>query len=70
MSTINADSQLGVARSVSALRARVEAWRAEGQTVGFAPTMGALHDGHLSLVKKSRMIADKTVASIFVNPKQ
>lgn len=64
------DSQMGVARSLKALRARVDAWRSAGHSVGFAPTMGALHDGHLSLVRLSNALADRTIVSIFVNPKQ
>ncbi len=70
MSTRNADSRFGVARTISALRARVDAWRADGQSVAFVPTMGALHAGHISLVAKARAVADRTVASIFVNPAQ
>lgn len=64
------DSQMGVARTVKALRARVDAWRSAGLTVGLVPTMGALHDGHLSLIRKSNQYAQRTVASIFVNPAQ
>ena len=38
--------------------------------LGFVPTMGSLHSGHISLIKKSKLICDKTLVSIYVNPKQ
>ena len=57
-------------RTVADLRARVLAWRAEVQTVALTPTMGALHEGHLSLVTLGKAHADRVVASIFVNPTQ
>ncbi|MEO6968413.1 MAG: pantoate--beta-alanine ligase [Rhodanobacteraceae bacterium] len=53
-----------------ALRAVVRAWRSEGQTIGFVPTMGNLHAGHYSLVDLARKYADHVVASVFVNPTQ
>lgn len=55
---------------VAALRARVAAWRAAGLRVGFLPTMGNLHAGHLALVDLARRHADRVVASVFVNPTQ
>lgn len=52
------------------VRRRVEAWRCAGRTVGFVPTMGALHDGHLSLVRAAGDACDAVVVSVFVNPLQ
>ena len=59
-----------IIRTVKTLRATVQKWRDAGDRVALVPTMGALHDGHLSLVTLGRRKATRTVVSIFINPTQ
>src|SRR5437879_3437529 len=59
-----------VVRTVPALRRAVEALRTRKAAVALVPTMGALHDGHISLVRLARRRAGRSVVSIFVNPAQ
>jgi len=56
--------------TIEALRHSVAAWRSCGERIAFVPTMGNLHDGHLALIEDANKLADRTVASIFVNPLQ
>jgi pantoate--beta-alanine ligase len=63
-------SNLPTVRTVSALRTRMQAWRERRERVAMVPTMGALHDGHLSLVRRARAAGDEVVVTLFVNPTQ
>ena len=57
-------------RTIRELRARVEAWRKNGFSVGMVPTMGALHRGHLALIETAQQQCDRVVVTLFVNPTQ
>ncbi|GAA0210507.1 pantoate--beta-alanine ligase [Kangiella japonica] len=59
-----------IAKTISELQQALSTSRKEGKTIGFVPTMGNLHQGHLSLVEKAKEVADVVVVSIFVNPTQ
>jgi len=61
---------LPAVRTVADLRSQVRRWRGDGLSVALVPTMGFLHDGHLSLVRLGKATADRVVASLFVNPTQ
>ena len=57
-------------RNVEDLREQVREWRVQGLNVGLVPTMGALHAGHMALAERSIATTDRTIATLFVNPKQ
>lgn len=59
-----------ICKTIAELQEMVRKQKAKGKCIGFVPTMGALHEGHLSLVGQSRKVCDFTVVSIFVNPTQ
>src|SRR6516165_4222858 len=61
---------LATVRHAAHVRAAVRRWRAAGESVAFVPTMGNLHDGHVSLAALAAAECDRVVASIFVNPTQ
>ena len=59
-----------IERTLTGLRAQTAQWRKAGETIGVVPTMGALHQGHLSLARAARESCDRVIVTIFVNPKQ
>ena len=61
-------SKLQVVRSIADLRGVVGQWRNNGHKIALVPTMGALHAGHLALVRRAGELAERTIVSIFVNP--
>ncbi|HYE68732.1 MAG TPA: pantoate--beta-alanine ligase, partial [Anaerovoracaceae bacterium] len=59
-----------IVETIQEVRENVKAWRTEGLTVGFVPTMGYLHEGHQSLIQRAAKENDRVVVSIFINPLQ
>jgi pantoate--beta-alanine ligase len=59
-----------ICRTIAELRAGIAAWRKADETVGLVPTMGALHDGHLQLVRRAKAECRRAIATVFVNPTQ
>ena len=55
---------------ISSIKSHLSKLKKEGNIIGFVPTMGALHKGHISLIKSSKKMCKKTLVSIFINPSQ
>ena len=67
---MDGDTSIEIVRTVAGLRCYVRGWRDANETVALVPTMGALHEGHLSLVRRARTLANRVCVSLFVNPAQ
>src|SRR6516162_7694727 len=59
-----------IGRTISDLRRHIAVWRKAAERIGLVPTMGALHEGHMALVRTAHAQCDRVIATIFVNPKQ
>src|SRR5262245_35324822 len=66
----SAKSETPVLRTVADLRAQIGEWHSTGETAGLVPTMGALHEGHLTVVRQAKAECSRAVATLFVNPTQ
>ncbi len=64
------EEKMKIVKTIQEVREQVRAWRTEGLTVGFVPTMGYLHEGHQSLIYRADSENDRVVVSIFINPLQ